>query len=145
MHVELHVTVPGQGCAVVTGHGKDALHMRFSVRGTAGAATWVKELFRRRHSGYCPNMGGPWAGRIGGRLPILVMALVDKSTLGKCHVAFIKMPSEEEMPKPYEWDELEVPPFVLEQLTARRRTPRRHRRAAPRRPPKPATSHARHP
>jgi hypothetical protein len=145
MEIELHVTVPGQGRAVLTGRGKDTFHMRFSVRGTAGATAWVKDLFKVPHSGYCPAMGGPWAGRIGGRLPILVMALVDKSTLGKCSVAFIKMPPEVEMPKPYEWDELVVPPFVLEQLAARRRTPRRHRRAAPRRPPKPAASHTRRP
>jgi len=145
MEIELHVTVPGQGCAVVTGCGKDTLHLRFAVRGTAGATAWVKDLLRVPHYGYCPDMGGPWAGRIGERLPILTMALTNKSTLEKCHVAFIKMPSEAEMPKPYEWDELEVPPFVLAQLKAQRRTPNRHRRAAPKRPPKPAASHTRRP
>jgi len=144
MEIELHVTVPGQGCAVVTGCGKDTLHLRFAVRGTAGATAWVKDLLRVPHSGYCPDMGGPWAGRIGGRLSILTMALSNKSTLGKCTVAFIRMPSEEEMGPPCD-DELTPPPEVIRALKAQRRTPGRHRRAAPKRPPEPATSHARRP
>ena len=144
MEIELHVTVPGHGRAVLTGRGKDALHMRFTVRGTTGATAWVKELFRRSHYGYCPTTGGPWAGRIGGRLPILVMALVDKQRFNESSVAFIKMPSEEEMGPPCD-DELTPPPEVIRALKAQRRTPGRHRRVAPKRPPKRPISHARRP
>ena len=145
MEIELHVTVPGQGCAVVTGCGKDTLHLRFAVRGTAGATAWVKDLLRVPHYGYCPDMGGPWAGRIGGRLPILIMAIVNKQTFGECTVAFVKMPSEDETGPPSEYDELTPPPEVIRALKVQRRTPRGHRRAAPKRPPKPATSRARRP
>ena len=144
MEIELHVTVPGQGRAVLTGRGKDTFHMRFSVRGTAGATAWVKDLFKVPHSGYCPAMGGPWAGRIGGRLPILVMALVDKQRFNECSVAFIKMPSEEEMGPPCD-DELTPPPEVIRALKAQRRTLNRHRRVVPNRPPELPTSHARRP
>ena len=143
MEIELHVTVPGHGRAVLTGRGKDALHLRFTVRGTTGATAWVTDLLRVPHSGYCPDMGGPWAGRIGGRLPILVMALVDKQRFNECTVAFIKMPSEEETGPGPEYDELTPPPWLVEQVKKVREE--RHPRAKPMPPPKRPTSPARRP
>ena len=141
MEIELHVTVPGQGRAVLTGRGKDTFHMRFSVRGTAGATAWVKDLFKVPHSGYCPAMGGPWAGRIGGRLPILIMAIVNKQTFGECNVAFVRLPSDEELPPPSEYDELTPPPELIQALHARSR----HRPGKPTNPPKRPAPHIRHP